>query len=124
MVLIKLGSKETIAINVFSILYKTYLSTNSSLLFLNFLFQRLGHTLNLIDQWLQCFNINYYNRNTMYYAKMQECFESIPQTLPEKQPDNYKNNYQTEIRTVGGACLLEKTNKKPPPIKRWKLRKI
>ena len=42
----------------------------------------------------------------MYYAKVLELFEKIPQTLPLKTLTTTKK--QTEIKAVGGAWSLDK----------------
>ena len=47
--------------------------------------ESIGHTLKFIEKCLECLDTNYYNRNSMHYAKTQELFETIPQTLLRKK---------------------------------------
>ena len=44
----------------------------------------LVQTINFIDNWLQCFEVNYYNRITIYKRKMSELFKKISKSLPKK----------------------------------------
>ena len=71
----------------------------------------IGLTLNLINNWIQCFESNYTGRTLLYKEKMTELFKTINLTLPVKNPDYHKNKYQTEIKAVGGAWFIEKQSK-------------
>ena len=44
----------------------------------------LGHTINFIENWLQCFEVNYQNIITIYKINMSELFKTIPKYLHPK----------------------------------------
>ena len=67
----------------------------------------IGITLNLINNWLQCFESNYTVRTVLHKQKMTEFFKTITLTLPVKNPDDHKNKHHNEIKAVGGAWFIE-----------------
>ena len=49
----------------------------------------LGHIINFIDNWPQCFEFNDQNRIMIYKRKMNESFKLFRKSLPPKTPDDY-----------------------------------
>ena len=37
----------------------------------------LGHTINFIDNWLQCFDDNYHNKSAIYKSTLSDSFKKI-----------------------------------------------
>ena len=60
----------------------------------------LGHTLNLIDSWLQPFEENYSQQKIMYREKNSELFKKIPVTIIEPHTDDYRNKRQTLLTYI------------------------
>ena len=52
----------------------------------------LGHTINFIENLIQCFEVNYHKIIIIYKIKMSELFKTIPKSLPPKKTDDYKEN--------------------------------
>ena len=61
--------------------------------------ESLCHTINLIDNWLQCFEYSYGEKQVK--TNMRELFDETPLSYPPRNPDNYKNIYTAKISTVG-----------------------
>ena len=52
----------------------------------------LGKTINFIENWIQCFEVNHENRIMIYKTNMSEVFKRIPKSLSPKLPDDSKRN--------------------------------
>ena len=52
----------------------------------------IGHTIKFIDNFFQCFEVNYYNGINIHKINMSGLFKTIPKSLPKKQYDDYKKN--------------------------------
>ena len=50
----------------------------------------LGQKTNLIDNWIQWFEVNYENIIIIYKKKTSEWFKTTPKALTPKSPDDYK----------------------------------
>ena len=65
-----------------------------------------GNTIKFIDNWLQCFEVNYQNIIIIYKRKISEFFKTIPKQFPPKKPDDYKAKYPTTIRVICGEWFI------------------
>ena len=54
----------------------------------------LGHTINSLENWLQCFDGNYHNKIAIYKRKMSELFKIIPISLPPKKVTIINKNFR------------------------------
>ena len=54
----------------------------------------LAHTIKFIDNWSQCFEVNYHNRIMIYKINMSELFKKTPKLIPPKKPDGYKAKFR------------------------------
>ena len=51
--------------------------------------ESLGHTINFIKNWLQCFSDNYELRTFLYNENMKELFRLITLNIPIESPNDY-----------------------------------
>ena len=56
----------------------------------------IGNTINLIDNWIQCFEDNYGERTGLHKKNTRYLFQKTPLYLPTRKSDYYKNNNQTK----------------------------
>ena len=68
--------------------------------------ESLGHTINFIKNWLQCFSDNYELRTFLYNENMKELFRLITLNIPIESSGDYKRQYQMIVKVVGGYWFI------------------
>ena len=68
--------------------------------------ESLGHTINFIKNWLQCFSDNYELRTFVYNDNMIDLFRLITLNIPIESSGDYKRQYQMIVKVVGGYWFI------------------